>query len=422
MGVSKFLLSVPMLSRLCAGKPHGTSRQTSWHFCCKSARAVKLQVAIIAATLTACAHPASSFRLVSRTPGVLLIPPRVKDASVDTATLRLRRGRAKAACLASAGGLRISGKSVVVNRDLLAASAPGELDNWAAALEKAGCIGSGETLVLKTTVVDSLPLAPFQRLRLREYEFATAGSADLSSVNSLRVVSPVFRKGAPAGSSVLADDKSIVSAGPHGSINVDLNANPDLRGYEIAWYDVKDRPDGPGFYIAPRSAEVHIAEKVEQVATPGTNQFVFEPAARWFRFFVKTHLSANDYNIVLLSGSNTSDLESRTVGFHKEAAAFLQSVGKTSYVVIGKEIEVNPYIRVRVNGVETDVPMGSSLRQAIEQTAGRGTAVNALARLSVMKPYRGQKAARARLAPVEWDHGKQDILNLTLEGGEQIAW
>ena len=39
----------------------------------------------------------------------------------------------------------------MVNRDLLAASAPGELDNWAAALEKAGWIGPEETFALKPT-------------------------------------------------------------------------------------------------------------------------------------------------------------------------------------------------------------------------------------------------------------------------------
>jgi hypothetical protein len=381
-------------------------------------------LAIVAATLTACAHPAGSFRLVTRTPDALLIPPQVKDASVDTISLRLRPGRTRAACLESAGGLRIAGKSLVVNRDVLTASAPGELDKWAAALEKAGCISPGETLALKTTVIDSLPFTPSQRMRLRGFALAAIGSANLTSVDSLRVVSPVFRPGAPPGSSAIAAAKASVTAGPNGSINIDLTTkeNPDLRGYEIAWYDIKERNDGPGFYIAPRSAELHVGGKVEQVAAPGTNQFVFEPAARWFRFFVKTRVSANDYNIVLMSGSTASDLETRSVNFQKDAAAFLQAAGKASYVVIAKEIEVNPYTRVKVNGIETDVPMGSSIRQVIEQIAGRGSASNALARLSVLKPYRIQKSPRTRLSPVEWDRRTQDILNLTVEGGKQIAW
>ena len=379
-------------------------------------------LAIVAAILTACAHPPGSFRLVTGTPGALLIPPRVKDASVDITSIRLRHGGSKAACGASASGLRIAGRSLVVNRDLLAASAPGELDEWAAALESSGCIRPGETFALKTAVIDSLPLAPSERMRLRGYALATAGSMDLTSVNSLRVVSPVFRPGAPPGSSAIAASQPSVSNGQNGGINVDLTANPDLRGYEIAWYDVKDREDGPGFYIGPRSAELHIAGKVEREEAPSANRFVFEPGARWFRFFVKTRLSGNDYNIVLLSGSTASDLEARTANFQKDAPQFLQSASKTFYVVIPKEIEVNPYIRVKINGVETDVPMGSSIRQAIEQTAGRGAASNALGHLSVLKPYRVQKLPHPRLSPVEWDHRTQDILNLTLEGGEQIAW
>ncbi len=301
-------------------------------------------------------------------------------------------------------------------------SAPGDLDNWAAALEKGGCIGPGETFALKITVIDSLPLEPSQRMRLRGYALATAGSVDLTSVNSLRVVSPVFRPGTQPGSSVIAADQPIVSSGRNGAVNIDQIANPDLRGYEIAWYDVKDRDDGPGFYIAPRSAELHLAGKVEQQDAPSAYRFVFEPGARWFRFFVKTRLSANDYNIVLLSAPTASVLEARTENFQKDAAAFLRSAGNTSYVAITKEIEVNPYIRVKVNGVETDVPVGSSIRQVIEQKAGRGTASNALARLTVVKPYHAQKVSRARLCPVEWDHRTQDILNLVLEGGEQIAW
>jgi hypothetical protein len=58
--------------------------------------------------------------------------------------------------------------------------------------------------------------------------------------------------------------------------------------------------------------------------------------------------------------------------------------------------------------------MGNSIRQVIEQTASDGTASNAVARLSVLKPYRVQKLSHAKLLPVRWDHRTQDILNLTL--------
>lgn len=32
---------------------------------------------------------------------------------------------------------------------------------------------------------------------------------------------------------------------------LDLKPNPDLIGYEVAWYDIRNRQDGPGFRIVP---------------------------------------------------------------------------------------------------------------------------------------------------------------------------
>jgi hypothetical protein len=290
-----------------------------------------------------------------------------------------------------------------------------ELNAWAAALERTGCIGAGEAFTLTTSVIDALPLGLSERRQLRGEALATRGSVDLSSVNALRVVSPVFRPGAPPGTAI-ATEQSEVSGGPNGSITVELKANPDLTGYEVAWYDVRKREDGPGFHIAPRTAEVHIAGKVEQEPAPRVNPFVFEPTARWFRFFLITRASANDYDMVLLSAPTASDLEARTELFRRDAAGYLRSADKATYAAMTREIGVNPYVRVRVNGVETDIPVGDSIRQVIEASTGRGQAANALPHLTILKPHGG------KLCRVEWDHSARDILSLTLEGGEEIAW
>jgi hypothetical protein len=80
------------------------------------------------------------------------------------------------------------------------------------------------------------------------------------------------------------------------------------------------------------------------------------------------------------------------------------------------EFGVNPYVRVRIQGVQSDLEPGSTVRSAIEQSTGRGSAVKVLPGLSVRKPHnRG-------MARVEWDRTTQDILNLMLEGGEEISW
>jgi hypothetical protein len=201
-------------------------------------------------------------------------------------------------------------------------------------------------------------------------------------------------------------------------VDVTVKASPDLTGYEVAWYDVRRRDDGPGFRIVPRNAEIHIADTVEKALAPRVNRFDFEPGARWFRYFLMTRSSTdrNDYDIVLLSASTPGDLEARTEAFRKEAAGYLRSAEAKSYAALTRDFGVNPFIRVKLNGVESDLQTGATLRQAVEGTGGRGNESGVPPRLSVQKPYNG------KLARVEFDHASPDILNLVLEGGEEISW
>jgi hypothetical protein len=261
-----------------------------------------------------------------------------------------------------------------------------------------------QTAELTTSILNTLPLNVSTRRRLRGELSAVQGSIDLMTATSLRVVSPVFRTGAPAGKAIAAPGN--VSAGANGGLEVELKANPDLIGYEVAWYDVKKRDDGPGLRIVPREAETHIGGAVEKGLTPRVNRLDTDPAARWFRYFVMTRASRNDYNIAVLAGRTKGELESRSEAFRKDAALYLESAPKASYAAMTGEIGVNPYVRVKINGVEVDIAMGSSLGQAI---GGAGAT-----QLTVLKPHvRG-------LALVEAE--REVLLNLPLEGGEEITW
>lgn len=375
------------------------------------------QALLVSATVicSACAHAPNSFRLVQVERNTVLVPPGVKDAMVARASVRLTARAGKVECPPSPGGLRISGKSLIATREALTATTADELNGWLVSLERKGCLGSGEAFTLTAALIDSLPLELAKRRSL----LGASEGIVLTSVNSLRVVSPVFRPGTPAGATAIADEPAKASQGRNGaSVNVEIKANPDLTGYEIAWYDVLQRTDGAGFRIAPRSAEVHIEGKVEKESAPGVDRFALGPDARWFRYFLMTRQSTdrNDYNIVVLSGHTPGDLESRTQAFAKDAAAYLRSADKKSFAAMTPQFGVNPYIRVKLQGVESDLELGSTVRQAIEQSAGRGSAVGVLSRLTVLKPHGG------KLSRVEWDRGTQTILNLTLEGGEEIAW
>ena len=364
--------------------------------------------------LSACAHPARSFRLVSAPRGPVLIPPGVKDSSLLSTSVRLRIPGGKACTASPGGGLRIDGKNLRVSREALSRTTADELNIWTAALEKSGCLGPGDGAVVVAAAIDALPLELPQRRVLRGESLAIKGFLDLTSRNSLRVVSPVFRPGATPGAAIAS--QSAASPGPNGSITLTVKANPDLTGYEVAWYDIRQRADGSGFRIVPRTAEVHIAGQVEQRPGPQVNQFVLDPAARWFRHFVMTSSSRNDYDIVLLSASTASELETRTEAFRRDAPGYLRAANRNSYAAMTREIGVNAYIRVKVKGVETDTAWGNSIRQVIEEADGRGNAAKALPRLSVFKPYGGG------LRRVEWDAATEDVLNLALEGGEEINW
>jgi hypothetical protein len=119
---------------------------------------------LIAILASACAHPPNSFRLIQNN---VLVPPGVKDASVVTASVPLPAHRGKPNCPPSPSGLRIAGKRVIVTRDALASATPEELRTWMASLEKAGCIGSGESFALTGALIDSLPLPLSRRSSLR---------------------------------------------------------------------------------------------------------------------------------------------------------------------------------------------------------------------------------------------------------------
>jgi hypothetical protein len=369
---------------------------------------------LVAILASACAHPPNSFRLIQNS---VLVPPGVKDASVNMAWVPLPARRGKPKCAPSPSGLRIAGRRIIVTREALASATPEELRSWTASLEMTGCIGSGASFALMAALIDSLPLQLSRRSSLRGEGLSVRGVTDLTSVNSVKIVSPVFRPGSPAGATAI--EPATVSLGDHpGAINVDLKANPDLTGYEIAWYDIQPRSDGPGFHIVPRAAEIHIGDRVEKETAPRVNRLAVAPDARWFRYFLMTRSSTNrnDYNVVVLSAPTASELEARTHAFETDAGAYLQSSAKTSYAAMTPQFGVNPYIRVKVKHAETDLELGATVRTAIEQSAGKGSAVAALAQLTVRKPYKG------KLSTVEWDRTKQDILNLPLEGGEEITW
>jgi hypothetical protein len=366
---------------------------------------------LVAAVLgcAGCAHPVPAFRL---TPAVL-IPPGQKDATIVRAVVPIPRISKKTACAPSPHGLSIerkgsTGARVVVTREAIEATASDELFTWTLGLEAAGCLPVNESTRLAENIVDALPLSLPKRSQLLQ------GRNDLKPVNSLRVVAPVVKPGATLPDGPLAEIQSVAEGSKPGTIDVDVKLKPEVIGYEIDWYDFAPQAGGPGYRLVPRSAEIHVGDRVEHPDATSVKRFEFGPTARWYELYMMTKVSTNDFDFVVFSADTSADLRNSVKAFQADAAKYLQTADPHSYTVLPHGSGINAYIRVRLNGVLTDLQKPTSVRQAISQAKGDPAA--ALAKLKARKLHDGA------LYPVQWPAGTDAILSMPLEGGEEIEW
>ncbi|HEY4087247.1 MAG TPA: hypothetical protein VGM43_14980 [Bryobacteraceae bacterium] len=369
-----------------------------------------LLAAAAALLAVGCAHPVPAFRLTSP---AMMIPPGPKDATILQAVVPIARIPKKTICAGSPHGLSIerkgrTGARVVVTRDVMEAMTAQELYSWTLGLEAAGCLPMNESARLAANIVDALPLAIQKRTQLLQ------GRSDLTPVNSLRVVAPVLKPGAQLTGSPLAEVQGVSEGSKPGAIDVDVKLKPEVIGYEIDWYDFAPQDSGPGFRLVPRSAEIHVGDRVEHPDVTSVKRFEFGPAARWYELYMMTKVSANDFDFVVFSARTSEELHNSVAAFQADATNYLLTADPQTYTVLPHGSGINAYIRVRLNGVLTDLQKPVSIRQAIEQARGDPSA--ALAKLKVRKLHDGA------LYPVQWLAGQNAILSLPLEGGEEIDW
>ncbi|HVW08958.1 MAG TPA: hypothetical protein VHC90_10265 [Bryobacteraceae bacterium] len=361
--------------------------------------------------LSGCAHPVPAFRLTG--PAMLMIPPGPKDTTIVQAVVPIPRIPKKTICAASRSGLSIerkgrTGARVVVTRSAMDAVTAQELYAWTLSLESSGCLPVNESAKLAANIVDALPLSVSKRTQLLQ------GRNDLTPANSLRVVSPVLKPGAKLDGSPLAQTRAIAEGSTPGTIDVDVKLKPEVIGYEIDWYDFAPQERGPGYRVVPRSAEIHIGDQIEHPEATAVKRFEFGPAARWYELYMMTKVSTNDFDFVVFSARTSEELHNSVAAFQTDAANYLQTADPHTYTVLPHGSGINAYIRVKLNGVLTDLPKLNTIRQAIQQAGGDPNA--ALPKLKVRKLHDGV------LYPVQWPAGTNTILSLPLEGGEEVAW
>jgi len=349
----------------------------------------------------ACAHKPvfDTYRLR----GPVLVPPGVAAPETGQRTLVSEIARGTGSCTQEAPMLQLRKKRLIVTVDreaLLQQKQPGWLSNWTMQAEADGCIAQGQGLRLAHLIAESVPLDSQTVYRLLHPNDVQSGYVELGAENRLEVRSPVGT--APLETSAVT--------GSGGQLTVDLKPSGALAGFDIAWYALRPNPGRMGFHFEALSADRTTSAGVEHLAAPAVNYFQFAPAAAFYRLFYKT--DDNGVTAILISGATRDDLDRRTKAVGADASACEKSAGLC--VVLPRRVGVNPFLVVTVNEKEVTVPLGGTVRSAIQAGGQRPDAV--VATLTVSRLYSGQ------LRTVEFDRASPEILNLKLNGGERLAW
>lgn len=350
-----------------------------------------------------------TYRLVEQGKSGVLIPPGIASPDVPRRvfTADIPGGRGK--CAADQGGVEIRrhGNSVrlTVDRDALIHQAPGWLGKWTADAESRGCIGEGQGPSLGSRIIESLPFDPNAAYRLLHASGVQTGYVDLGPEIRLQVNSPVLREGTPV-------DAPAVESSRIEGLTVEVKTSANLLGFEIAWYAVRRKPNAPGYEIAPISAERHVGGATETALVPIHNYFQFSPQAAFYRLFYKTDQGTT--RIVVAGAATRAELDRTAQALDADPDA-CQKLGAGMCVLLPRQVAANPDVVATVNGREVALPVGTTVRTAI-QAGGEKDPQRVLRQLHVRRLYGGKPVG------VEFDRMSPEILGLILFGCEEISW
>ena len=354
-------------------------------------------VAALAVLTAACAHRPvfDTWRL--RDP--LLVPPGVAGAEIVNRSFATTIVPGGGACAAEAPMLQLRKKRLWLTVDRAALQQqrqPGWLSAWTLEAERDKCIAAGEGVRLEQLIVESVPLESQVAYRLVHPNDVQSGYVELGPDNRLEVRSPLMGSpDAPIGESRTVTMKN-------GQLTVDLKPSEALLGFEIAWYALRPNAGRPGYHFEPLSADRTTKAGIEHLTAPATNFLKFPAESAYYRLFYKT--DDNGVTAIVVSGASRDDLDRRT-----------KTAGSGSCemcVVLPKRVGINPFLVVTVNEKEMTVPLGATLRTAVQAAGQRVDAV--LPTLSVSRPYAGQLRRVEFTGPA--------IFDLKLGGGERISW
>jgi hypothetical protein len=250
----------------------------------------------------------------------------------------------------------------------------------------AGCLTAAELAVLDRRLIDHLTLPSGALYRLRFGEFALNGYMDITDEFRLRAVEPIRERGV-------------------------------VTGYLTSFYLLDRAPDG-GVLVTAGDSEANVQAKLT-VGKAADSELLHLPAgATWLRFFFRSWSRTEDRRIALIAAPNSAERERASKEFEANPEGYCTGVAKqrgVACVSVPMDMVVGPELRVSANGNDAFVPVGGTLGEAL-RGAGLRDGRAALGTLEVRRPYEG------KLAPVEFDRTRTEILGLVLIGGEQITW
>ena len=380
-------------------------------------RAAEWLLAVLAVLAPACAvRKPQTYRLAPVDRAPVLVPPGVAAADTARATLVAAITAWHPSCAPGGSAILIRpGKRkvhLIVSRDALLQQPPGWLGEWAAGAEAHGCLAAGEGMALATRILESVPLDPSAAYCLLHADNVRKGYVDLGTETRLQVVSSIMKAGAAPNAPVLA------TAGASGNdhrLAVTVQTADNLLGVETAWYGFQAKRDRAGSTIVPLAAERSITGRTEPADVPLTNYFQFSAGAAYYRLFYKTNPRDNGITEIMLAAPTRAELDRRTQALMADFS-LCQKSDPEMCMVIPRRVAVNPFLVATVNGAEVRLAAGTTVRRAIQAGQGPARAQEVLPRLRILKPYNG------KLVAVEFDRGRQEILDVMLLGGESVSW
>ena len=358
-----------------------------------------------------------SYQLVALSHKAILIPPGPVRHSDKPRPVTIRTAAGGVDCALRENGVSLEkrGKTlrVWIHRSTLPAGSPGWLARWADTLNDNGCLPRSQASLFARRVMESFPIEVSHTYSVAFGKSTTSRFIDFHPGQSLKAVRPVFRKGAET------DQSAIASAGPPranatGGLKIEARASPDLIGFEESWYAIQAMPDGLLHMTHDRTRFFQDGEAT-RVDVPDGSALDVVPASRYIRMVFLTRVaSSHDHDVLFLVASTRRELEARYRAIQEDPNACIAPDNRGWCRVGPRELALNLYVMVTLNGVEMPVAPGTSMSQLLKGPMG-GRVNETPQDLQVWRPYGNG------LAKIEFDRSSPAVMSLPLLGGERIS-